>query len=76
MGDPTRFIAWAALLRGGIRSGLAWATEHTGLPVVLVAAIALVASWHAFKRALRFVIEVAIAAALLAGATKLGLISW
>jgi hypothetical protein len=74
--DPTRWLAWTGLLRGSVRSALGWASNHTGLPVVVVAAIALVASLHLFKRTLRFVIEVALAAALLLGATKLGLLSW
>ena len=73
---PTRLLAWAALLGGGVRNGLAWASHHTGLPVIVVAAIALVASWHIFKRTVRFALEVALAVAVLLVATRLGLLSW
>jgi hypothetical protein len=69
-------MGWAALLGGNIHDGLRWASHHTGLPVILVAAIALVASWHLFRRTLRFAVEVAVAAVLLLAATKLGLLRW
>jgi hypothetical protein len=74
--QPARLLAWAALLGRSVRGGLAWAAHHTGLPVILVAAIALVASWHMVKRTLRFAIEVALALAALFVATRLGLLSW
>jgi hypothetical protein len=74
--DPSRWLAWTAVLRSSVRSALGWGSTHTGLPVIVVAAIALVVSWHLFRRTLRFAIEVAVAAALLLGATKLGLLSW
>jgi hypothetical protein len=74
--DPTRWLAWGTLLGGSVRTALGWASHHTGLPMILVAAIALVASWHVFKRTLRFAIEVAVATALLLVATRLGLLSW
>jgi hypothetical protein len=64
------------MLAGNLRDGLRWASEHTGLPVVLVAAIALVASWRIVRQTLRFALQVALAAALLLGATKLGLLRW
>jgi glucan phosphoethanolaminetransferase (alkaline phosphatase superfamily) len=59
-----------------MRTALRWGSEHTGLPIILVAAIAMVVSWRAFKRSLRFVIEVVVAVALLAVATRLGWITW
>ena len=73
---PTRLLAWAASLGGSVRAGLGWASHHTGLPVIVVAAMALVASWHIFKRTLRFAIQVALAVAVLLVATQLGLLSW
>lgn len=76
MPDPTRLLAWGALLGDSVRAALRWASHHTGLPVILVAAIALAGSWRLFKQSLRFAIEVALAAALLLVATKLGLLSW
>jgi hypothetical protein len=59
-----------------MKMALQWGSQHTGLPVILVAAIALVVSWRAFKRSLRFVIEVVVAVAALAVATRLGWITW
>ena len=72
----SRWIAWAGLAGGGVRAALRWASLHTGLPVMFVAAIALVASWHFFRRTVRFALEVAVAAALLFVATELGLLHW
>jgi hypothetical protein len=76
MFHPTRWLAWVAFLGGSVRAGLTWASQHTGLPVILVAAIALVTSWRIFRHSLRFAIEVALTATLLMVATKLGLLRW
>lgn len=59
-----------------VRAGLHWVSSHTGIPVVVVAAVAIVVSWRLFKKSLRLVIEVAVALALLLVGTKLGWISW
>jgi hypothetical protein len=74
--DPTRWQPWIGAFVGGVRGVLLWASRHTGLPVFIVAAVALVASWHLFKRTLRFVIEVALTATLLLVLTELGLLRW
>jgi hypothetical protein len=74
--EPTRIFAWVLPVGIGLRAALRWVAEHSGLPVVVVAAVALVASWHAFRRALRLAVEVAIAVAALVAATRLGWISW
>jgi hypothetical protein len=76
MPDVTRWLTWSAFVVAGVRTALQWASNHTGLPVVLVAAIALVVSGRLLKQTLRFAIEVALAAALLLVATKLGLLRW
>lgn len=55
---------------------LRWGSQHTGLPIILVAAVALALSWRIFRRALRFVLEVTIAVALLLVATRIGWIHW
>ena len=49
-----------------------WGAHHTGLPVILVAAIPLVLSWRLLKRTLRLTVEVVIALALLVVATRWG----
>jgi hypothetical protein len=74
--DPRRMLPWASVLGPGMRAALRWGSMHTGLPVILLAAIAVVVSWRAFKRSLRFVIEVIVAVALLAFATRFGWIQW
>jgi len=61
---------------GHLGAALRWGSLHTGLPVILVAAIALVVSWRIFRRSLRFVVEVTIAVALLLVATHIGWIHW
>jgi hypothetical protein len=73
---PARWVPWGAMLIGSLRGGLRWASEHTGLPVVIVAALALVVSLRIVRQTLRFALHVAFAAALLLGATKLGLLRW
>jgi hypothetical protein len=74
--EPHRWLAWIPELGFFLRTALRWAAHHTGLPVVLVAAVALVASWHAFRRALRLAVEVALAVAALLAAPRLGWIVW
>jgi hypothetical protein len=61
---------------GGLRAALRWGAQHTGLPVVLVAAISIVLSWRILKRTVRLAVEVVIALALLVVATRLGWLSW
>jgi hypothetical protein len=74
--DPRRLLAWAPALGPGLRAALRWGSHHTGLPVILVAAIAAVVSWRTLKRSVRFVVEVVLAVAALAFATRFGWIRW
>jgi hypothetical protein len=67
---------WLPAVLAGVRAGLRWASHHSGLPLILVAAIALVLSWRLFKRTVRFTVEVALALALLVVATRLGWVTW
>jgi hypothetical protein len=59
-----------------VRGALRWGAHHTGLPVVLVAALAIVLSWRLIKRGFRLALELVIAVALLVVATHLGWLSW
>jgi len=59
-----------------VRDALHWASVHTGLPVVLVAAIGVVLSWRVFRHTVRFAIEVAVATALLLLAKEFWLLRW
>jgi hypothetical protein len=51
-------------------------SAHTGIPVVLVAAIALVMSWRMAKRTLRFMVEVGFALVLVVALAELGWIKF
>ena len=64
-----RFLAWA---QGGLHA----IARHTGLPIVLIAAVALVVSWSFVRKSARFLVEVGLVIALLLIATGLGWISW
>jgi len=70
--DPHRLLAWAPVAAGPLRAALRWGSEHTGLPMMLVAAIAIVVAWRTFKRTLRFALQVVLCVAGLALATRLG----
>lgn len=74
--DPRPAFAWMPAGIAGVRCGLRWASHHTGLPLILVAAVALVLSWRLFRRSARFAVEVAFALGLLAAATRLGWVTW
>jgi hypothetical protein len=63
-------------MAGGLRAVLRWGAHHTGLPVMLFAAICLVLSWRILKRTVRLAVEVVIALALLVVATRLGWLAW
>jgi hypothetical protein len=74
--DPQRMVSWLIPAGHGLRDALRWGSHHSGLPVVVVAALALVVSWHLARRAARLAVEVTIATALLLVATRLGWIAW
>ncbi len=59
-----------------VREGLHWVANHTGVPVVLVAAVGIVVSWRVFKRVVGLAIEVVVVLVLLLIATRVGWISW
>jgi hypothetical protein len=55
---------------------LAWAAGRTGLPVVVIAALALVIGWRVARRTWHIAFELALALAVLLVATRLGWIRW
>jgi hypothetical protein len=65
-----------ASLWSAIKNGLHYIAHHTGIPVVLVAALGVVLSWRLLKKATRLAVEVAVVLVVLLTATKLGWISW
>jgi len=74
--DPHRMLAWASPAQHGLREALRWGAHHSGLPVVVVAAIALVVSFRIARRAARLAVEVVVATTALLVATHLGWITW
>jgi hypothetical protein len=74
--DPHGAFGWLSQASELVRGVLRWAAHHTGLPIMLVAAIALVASGHVVKRTLRWGLEVTVVLGLLFAATRLGWIAW
>ena len=69
---PILFEQWMH----GSRFALRWCAHHTGVPVIIVAAIALVISVRLAKRWARFAVEVAVALGILLVATRLGWVQW
>jgi hypothetical protein len=51
---------------------LHWISNHTGVPIVVVAALAIVITWKVFKAGLHLIVSVAIVTAALVVATNLG----
>jgi hypothetical protein len=74
-----RMLAWAPAAGQSLRAlheAVRWGASHTGLPAVLVAAMAIVVGYHLFRRSLRFAVEVVVTVALLLVATQCGWITW
>jgi hypothetical protein len=71
-----RAMAWLPFAGAGLRGGLRWGAAHSGLPVVLVAAVALVVSLRLVRRWAGFAVEVMVAAGVLVVATRFGWIRW
>jgi hypothetical protein len=56
--------------------GLGLIAKHTGVPVVLVAALALVISFRLARKAARLAVELTVALGFVIAATRLGWIRW
>lgn len=76
---PMPALAWPSLLVGlghvlgsSMKAAVGFASVHTGVPAVVVAATALVVSYRLFRRALRFAVEMTIAMTIVLVATKMG----
>ena len=79
--DPHRLLGWLGVRwleapRGTVRTMLHWASERTGLPAVVVAAVVLVTAVRMFRRSFRFAVELTLAVVLLMAATRFGWIAW
>ena len=59
-----------------VKHAVMWVSRHTGVPAVVVAAIAIVLGWRLWRRSARFVLEVGVVLALLLFLTKIGLLKF
>lgn len=71
-----RMLGWLKDSGEAVRAILRGVAHHTGLPIVLVAAILLVASWGVIRHRFALAVKVALAVSLLLVATQLGWIRW
>jgi hypothetical protein len=55
---------------------LHWISNHSGVPVIIVAAVLIVLSWRFLKWSWKFLIQIAIVAGLLFVAVKMGWIAF
>jgi hypothetical protein len=80
LGFPQNVVVWLAIayhaVTTGILSGLHSVAQHTGIPVAVIAAAALVLSFRFARRGARLAFEMVVALALVLLATKLGWIHW
>ncbi len=69
---PPHVAAWLA--RAGLlaRQAVVALSRHTGVPAVLVAAVALVLLFRLARRAVHVAVEIALAVALVMAATRAG----
>lgn len=54
------------------RTALHWLSAHTGVPVLVVAAVLVVVGYRVLERSARFAVEVVLVAALLVACAELG----
>ncbi|MGA2449957.1 MAG: hypothetical protein ABTD50_14860 [Polyangiaceae bacterium] len=80
MGPPSLDVHhWGALgatALAGCRHALRQASRHTGVPAIVIAALAIVLSRRLIGAAARLTLEVAVVVVALAAATMLGWVSW
>lgn len=67
---------WASAILDAGRWALDWIAVHTGVPVLLVAAVLVVVGYKVLKRGFRFALEVAVVAAALLFANEMGWLRW
>jgi len=74
--EAYRRAAWTAHGAAAVRGGLHWASRHTGVPTVVLAALGAVVSWRLLRRGLHFGVEVFVVLAALLAAARLGWVTW
>ncbi len=71
----------SALARGrfvldAFRHAVHYASVHTGVPAVILASVALVVGYRAFRRTMRFAVQLTIAMTIVLAATYFGWLSF
>jgi hypothetical protein len=66
----------AKALVTAVHQAMRFVADHTGIPMVVVAAVLLVLSVRMARKSGRILLEVAVVLVILVAATKLGLIAW
>ncbi len=76
LGYLPRLAVWASMTFragwGGAGKALSALSQHTGIPVVVLAAVGLVISFRVARRASRLALEFAVALVVLVTATRMG----
>jgi hypothetical protein len=67
-------LAWHRVLAA--KHALLWVSHHTGVPALLVLAIAIVAAWRLGRRSIRFALEVGVVLLVLVFLTGLGILKF
>jgi hypothetical protein len=65
---------WTGVYWGWGRAGLAWASRHSGIPAIVICAVAIVVGWRLAKKSARFVAQVSVVLLVLAVLAKLGIL--
>jgi hypothetical protein len=74
--DADAIEAYLHLGMSVLRTIVGAIAAHTGVPAVLVATLLLYGGYRAFRRSVRFLVQVALVAAALSLAAKFGWLRW
>jgi hypothetical protein len=64
----------AGVYWGWVQRGLVWASRHSGIPAIVICAIALVVVWRIARRSARFVAHVSVVLFVLLVLARLGIL--
>jgi hypothetical protein len=74
-------LAWLAAIpwksmENAARFAVRWLSLHTGVPALVVGALLVVLGYRILRKSARFLVEVALVAAMLVAATHAGWLRW
>ena len=73
---PPGFDSGVVKVLPAAKAAIHYVSAHTGVPALLVAAVAIVVGYKILKRTARFAVEVTVISLALAAATELGWLRW